>query len=69
MAPRLRLGFCRRADLVVPRFDGLQAPCEHLLQLSLADNPKERAEQPPLEVLALAHNHDVHFGRPIGLPR
>src|SRR5882724_5971442 len=67
---RLRLGLCRDADdLIVPSLDGFQALCEHLLQLSLADNPKERAEQPPLEVLALAHNDDVHISRPIGLPR
>ena len=65
----LRLGFCRRADLVVPGFDGFQGLCKPLLQLSLADDPKERAEQPPLEVLALAHNLDVDFGRAVGLPR
>jgi hypothetical protein len=38
-------------------------------KLSLADDSKERAQQPPLEVLAFAHNHDVNVGRPIGLPR
>jgi hypothetical protein len=64
---RLRSRFCRRADFVVPCFDGFQRSCKHLLQLSIADNPKERAEQPPLEVLALAHN--IHVGRPVGLTR
>ena len=66
---RLRLRLCRRADLVVACLDGFQGLCKPLLQLSLADDPKECAEQSALEVLALAHNFDVHVGRAVGLSR
>ena len=66
---RLRLGLCRPANFVVSRLDGLQGLCKPLLQLSLANDPKECAEQSALEVLALALNHDVYVGRAVGLPR
>src|SRR5258706_5045552 len=66
---RLSSRFCRSADLVVPGFDGFQGICIPLLQLSLANDPKECAEQSPLEILSLAHNHDVYVGSAVGLPR
>ena len=64
-----RLGLCRVADLIVPCLDGFQGICKPLLQLSLANDPKECAEQSPLEILSLAHNHDVYVGRAVGLTR
>ena len=42
---------------------------ERLHQDALADGPEHEAEQPSLEVLALADHDDVHVGRPVGLPR
>src|SRR5262245_44182314 len=66
--PACRLGLFPRADAVVPSFDGFQGLSKRLLQVPLADNSKEDADGPPLKVLALAHNLDVHVGRPVGLP-
>src|SRR5258706_16457168 len=64
--PGLRLGVWRDAGLIVPCFDGFQGICKPLLQLSLANDPKECAEQSPLEILSLAHNHNVYVGRAVG---
>ena len=66
---RLHLGLCRIADLIVSCLDGFQGICKPLLQLALADETKECAEHSPLEILSVAHNHDVYVGRAIGLAR
>src|SRR3954468_25028696 len=52
-----------------PGLDGLDGGVKRLHQVALADRPEEGAEQPPLQVLALADDRDVDVGRPVGLPR
>src|SRR3954447_16833916 len=53
---------------ICPGLDGLDGGVERLDEVALADRPEEGAEQPPLQVLALADDRDVDAGRPVGLP-
>ena len=47
-------------------FDGLDGVYKRLFQNALADGPEHQAEQPSLEVLALAYDDHVNIGRAVG---
>ena len=53
----------------VPGFDGLDGVYKRLFQNALADGPDDQAEQPSLEVLALADDDHINVGRAVGLTR
>ena len=51
----------------VPDLDSLDAVDERLFQNAFANGPEHQAEQPPLEVLAFAHNDDINIGCAISM--
>ena len=53
----------------VPCFDSLYGVLERLLQNALAVSPDYDAEQPSLEVLAIAYDDHVDVGQTVGAPR
>jgi hypothetical protein len=64
---RTFLSGCTTAD--VPRFDGLDGVYKCLPQNPFADGPNHQAEQPSLEVLALAYGDQVDVGQTVGTMR
>jgi hypothetical protein len=54
---------------VVPSFDGPDGLIQCLLKDALADGPEHDAEEPSLEVLAVAYDDHVLIGGPVGLGR
>src|SRR3954452_16920162 len=62
-----RAGSFPRRRAVVPRFDGLDGLFERAFQPALADGPEHEADEPSLEVLAVAYHDVVHLGRSVGL--
>ena len=59
----------RRSDSVLSGFDDLDAVLERLFQNPSADGSQHEAERPSLDILALAHDHDINVGRAVGLTR
>jgi len=53
----------------VPGFDGLDAVYKRLFQNAIADGPEHEAEQPSLEVLAVANDDQVNVGGALGTTR
>ena len=49
----------------VPGFDSLDRVLERLLQNPFADRPKDQAEQPSLEVLAVEYDDHVDVGQTV----
>ena len=58
-----------RSRRAVPGFDGLDGVFKRPFQNALADGPEYKAEQPSLEVLALANDDHVNVGRAVGPTR
>jgi len=52
----------------VPGFDGLDGVYKRLFQNALPDGSEHEAEQPSLEVLAVAYHDHIHVRHAIGLP-
>ncbi|MFD8247925.1 hypothetical protein [Nocardia sp. NPDC059691] len=52
--------------VVVAGLDSLDRLVEGLAQDAFADSPDHDFEDPSLEVLALAHDDDIHIGLPAG---
>src|SRR5215470_13284812 len=53
----------------VPSFDSLNGILERLFQNSLSDRPNHEANQPSLEVLAIAYCDEVNVGQAVGTAR
>ena len=53
----------------VPGFDSLDRVLERLLQNPLSDRPDHQADQPSLEVLAIAYGDEVNIGQAVGTTR
>jgi hypothetical protein len=53
----------------IPGFDGLDGVFKRPFQNAPADGPEHQAEQPSLEVLAVAYDDHVNVGRAVGLTR
>src|SRR3954454_658505 len=51
-----------------PRLDRLDRLVELAAEHTLSDQPEQRADHAPLEVLALAHDDHVDAGRTVGPP-
>ena len=56
-------------SLVVPGFDGLDGVFKRPFQNPPADGPEYEAEQPPLQVFAIAYDDHINVGRAVGLTR
>src|SRR5580704_10578104 len=53
----------------VPGFDGLDGVYKRLFQYALTDSPDHQADQPSLEVFALAYDDHVNVGQTVGPAR